>query len=196
MPAETKPLDFAGAAAWRRWLARNHAKSDGKWVYMYKKDARRKGLRYPDALDEALCFGWIDGQVKAVDADRYRQRWTPRRKTSTWSDTNKRKVKRLIAEGRMAEPGLAAVRAAKRDGRWAAGSGAPRPDRVPPELLQALAAAPQAARNFAAFAPSYRRLYAAWVADARTETTRARRIAAVVRRARENRKPGITGLYE
>lgn len=158
---------------------------------MYKKGAGRKGLRYAEALDEALCFGWIDGQIRAVDADRFRQRWTPRRKTSTWSDTNKRKVKRLIAEGRMAEPGLAAVAAAKHDGRWQAGSGAPLPDSVPPELKQALAADPLAQRNFAAFAPSYRRLYAAWVADAKTEATRTRRIAAVVRRARANLKPGI-----
>ena len=162
---------------------------------MYKKDAGRKGLRYPDALDTALCFGWIDGQVRAVDADRFRQRWTPRRKNSTWSDTNKRKVKRLIAEGRMAAAGLAAVNAAKRDGRWQAGSGAPLTEKVPPELRQALAADPLAARNFAAFAPSYRRLYSAWVADAKTEQTRQRRVAAVVRRARENRKPGIN-LYD
>ncbi len=158
---------------------------------MYKKGAAKKGLRYPDALDEALCFGWIDGQVRAVDADRFRQRWTPRRRKSTWSDANKRRVNRLIAEGRMAAPGLAAVAAAKRDGRWQAGSGAPLPDRVPPELKKALAADPLAARNFAAFAPSYRRTYSAWVAAAKTDATRRRRIAAVVRRSRENRKPGI-----
>jgi uncharacterized protein YdeI (YjbR/CyaY-like superfamily) len=195
LPAEPKPLDFHSAAEWRRWLARNHAKSDGEWVYMYKKGASRKGLRYVDALDEALCYGWIDGQIRAVDADRFRQRWTPRRKSSTWSDVNKRKVKRLVADGRMAAPGLAAVNLAKRDGRWQAGSGDPLPDRVPPELKQALAADPLAERNFAAYAPSYRRLYAAWVADAKTDKTRQRRIAAVVRRARENRKPGIN-LYD
>ncbi|MFO7649977.1 MAG: YdeI/OmpD-associated family protein [bacterium] len=195
MPADREPLDFASAAQWRRWLERNHARSDGEWVYMYKKGAAKKGLRYPDALDEALCWGWIDGQVRAVDADRFRQRWTPRRKSSTWSDTNKAKVKRLIAEGRMAAPGLAAVRAAKRDGRWQAGSGAPLSNKVPPELQQALAADPLAGRSFAALAPSYRRLYCGWVADAKTEATRTRRISAVVRRCRENRKPGIN-LYD
>jgi uncharacterized protein YdeI (YjbR/CyaY-like superfamily) len=195
LPADREPLDFASAAQWRRWLERNHARSDGEWVYMYKKGAAKKGLRYTDALDEALCWGWIDGQVRAVDADRFRQRWTPRRKSSTWSDTNKAKVKRLIAEGRMAAPGLAAVAAARRDGRWQAGSGDPLPDKVPPKLRQALSADPAARRNFAAFAPSYRRLYCAWVADAKTEATRTRRISAVVRRCRENRKPGIN-LYD
>jgi uncharacterized protein YdeI (YjbR/CyaY-like superfamily) len=191
LPADSEPLDFRSAAGWRRWLVKNHARSDGEWVYMYKKGASRKGLRYPDALDEALCYGWIDGQIRAVDADRFRQRWTPRRKNSTWSDVNKRKVKRLIADGRMAAAGLAAVNAAKRDGRWRAGSGDPLPDRVTPELRQALAADPEAERNFAAYAPSYRRIYSAWVADAKTDKTRQRRIEAVVRRARASLKPGI-----
>lgn len=84
-----EPLDFRDARAWRRWLVRNGAKSTGEWVYMYKKDAEQAGLRYPEALDEALCFGWIDGQVRAVDENRYKQRWTPRRKGSNWSAANK-----------------------------------------------------------------------------------------------------------
>ena len=193
--SESAPLDFSNAAAWRRWLARNHDRSDGEWVYMYKKDADRTGLRYPEALDEALGYGWIDGQVKAVDRNHFRQRWTPRRKNSTWSEVNRRKVRQLIVAGRMAEPGLAAVRAAKRDGRWAGQRSENRRVIVIPALRDALAADALARRNFRAFAPSYRRMYAAWVADAKTEATRLRRIDAVVRRARENRKPYIDGLY-
>lgn len=193
---EHEPLDFRSAAAWRRWLARNHGKSSGEWVYMYKKGAERKGLRYAEALEEALCYGWIDGQLKAVDADKYRQRWTPRRRGSNWSEVNKRKVERLIAAGRMAPPGLREVEAAKREGRWERTVTAKGTPAVGPELLAALKADPQALANFRAFAPSYRRIYAGWIAAARTELTRRRRIEAVVRRARENRKPGIEPLYD
>jgi uncharacterized protein YdeI (YjbR/CyaY-like superfamily) len=196
LATERAPLDFRSAAAWRRWLERNHGRSDGEWVYLYKRGARRVGLRYPEALDEALCFGWIDGQVRAVDADRFRQRWTPRRKNSTWSEVNKRKVRRLTRAGRMAAPGLAAVQAARRDGRWAGERAEAARVKTPPALLAALKSDREALRNFRAFAPSYRRMYAGWVAAAKTEVTGRRRIEAVVRRSRENRKPGIGSLYE
>jgi uncharacterized protein YdeI (YjbR/CyaY-like superfamily) len=193
---ECAPLDFRSTAEWRRWLRRNHARSDGEWVFIYKKDANRTGLRYQDALDEALCFGWIDGQVRAVDRDRFRQRWTPRRKRSIWSESNKARVRRLVAAGRLAAAGLAQVRAAKRDGRWARVLAAPRLARIPPALATALRADPQAARNFARLAPSYRRLYNAWVADAKQDATRRRRVEAIVRRSRENRKPNMVRLYD
>jgi uncharacterized protein YdeI (YjbR/CyaY-like superfamily) len=191
---EVKPLDFMSAAEWRRWLARNHAKSEGEWVYMYKK-AARTGLRYQDALDEALCFGWIDGQIHAVDELRYRQRWTPRRKGSVWSLVNKRKVKRLVAEGRMAASGQAAVRAAQKSGKWQAAYTNRREDEVPAELVAALRADAEAWQNFQSLAPTYRNMYAGWVGQAKQAATRQRRIEAVVRRARENRKPGMDSLY-
>jgi uncharacterized protein YdeI (YjbR/CyaY-like superfamily) len=189
-----EPLDFRSAAEWRRWLAKNHAKSQGEWVYMYKK-ASSSGLRYQDALDEALCFGWIDGQIHAVDANRFRQRWTPRREGSVWSQVNKNKVKRLIAEGRMTEAGLAAMRDAKKTGRWQAAYTNRREDRVPPDLVKALRAVPPAWTNFRAFARTYRNMYAGWVADAKRPETRQRRIEAVVRRSLENRKPGMDPMY-
>jgi len=162
---------------------------------MYKKGAKRTGLRYPEALEEALCFGWIDGQLKAVDEDRYRQRWTPRRKGSNWSEVNKRKVRQLVADGRMAEPGLAKVRAAKRDGRWRTTPSVRKSQGVPPELLAALKSDQKAWTNFQAFAASYRRMYCGWVAEAKTDATRRKRAEAVVRRSRENRKPGMGSLY-
>jgi uncharacterized protein YdeI (YjbR/CyaY-like superfamily) len=192
---ERGPLDFRSAAEWRRWLKKNHNRSEGDWVYMYKKGAKRTGLRYPEALEEALCFGWIDGQLKAVDEDRYRQRWTPRRKGSNWSEVNKRKVSQLVADGRMAEPGLVAVRAAKRDGRWQTQPARRKREDIPTELLAALKADPKAWANFRAFAASYRRMYCGWVAEAKTDATRRKRAEAVVRRSRENRKPGMDSLY-
>jgi len=191
----TEPLDFRNAAEWRRWLARNHATSRGEWVYMYKKGASA-GLRYLEALDEALCFGWIDGQIKAVDKDRFRQRWTPRRAGSVWSQANKTRVTRLVAEGRMAGAGLAAVKEARRTGRWQAAYTNRREDTVPAELAKALRAEPEAWRNFKGLAQTYRNMYAGWVADAKRAETRQRRIAAVVRRALRNLKPGMGSLYD
>jgi uncharacterized protein YdeI (YjbR/CyaY-like superfamily) len=192
--ADTEPLDFRGAAEWRKWLVRNHAKSQGEWVYMYKK-AAKSGLRYPEALDEALCFGWIDGQIKAVDALRYKQRWTPRRPGSVWSQVNKLKVKRLAAEGRMTKAGLAVIKAARKTGRWQAAYTNQRPAELHSDLVAAFKVDQRAWENFQRLAPSYQKIYAGWVADAKQEATRQRRIEAVVRRVRENRKPGMDSMY-
>lgn len=192
---ESEPLDFRDAAEWRKWLRQNHARSQGEWVYMYKRGAARNGLRYQEALDEALCFGWIDGQIRAVDNDRFKQRWTPRRKGSVWSQVNKTKVNRLIAAGRVTEAGLAVVREAKKTGKWQAAYSNQRDDSVPADLVKALRAEPEAWKNFNSFARTYRNMYAGWVLDAKQAETRQRRIAAVVRRARENRKPGMDSLY-
>jgi uncharacterized protein YdeI (YjbR/CyaY-like superfamily) len=191
----TEPLDFRSAAEWRKWLRRNHAKSQGEWVYMYKK-AATGGLRYQDALDEALCFGWIDGQIHAVDEEKFRQRWTPRRPGSVWSRVNKDKVKRLLAEGRMTKVGLDVIREAKKTGKWQAAYTNRREDRVPAELVKALRAEPDAWRNFKGLAQTYRNMYAGWVADAKRAETRQRRITAVVRRALGNLKPGMGSLYD
>ncbi|MBN2465373.1 YdeI/OmpD-associated family protein [candidate division WOR-3 bacterium] len=189
-----EPLDFRSAAEWRKWLERNHAKSNGEWVYMYKKGTKT-GLRYQEALDEALCFGWIDGQIHAVDEQKFRQRWTPRRKGSVWSQVNKNKVKRLIAEGRMCSAGLASIKEARKSGKWQAAYSNRREDAVPPDLAKVLRADPEAWRNFRDFARTYRNMYAGWVMEAKQEATRKRRMEAVVRRARENRKPGMDSLY-
>ena len=190
-----EPLDFRSAAEWRKWLRRNHAKSEGEWVYMYKK-AARDGLRYQDALDEALCFGWIDGQIHAVDEEKFRQRWTPRRTGSVWSQANKTRVQRLTAEGRMTGAGLAAVKEARRTGKWQAAYTNRREDRFPADLAKALRAEPEAWRNFKGLAQTYRNMYAGWVRGAKRAETRQRRIAAVVRRALRNLKPGMGSLYD
>jgi uncharacterized protein YdeI (YjbR/CyaY-like superfamily) len=191
----TEPLDFRSAAEWRKWLRHSHAKSQGEWVYMYKK-AAKSGLRYQEALDEALCFGWIDGQIHAVDEERFRQRWTPRRPGSVWSQVNKTKVKRLIAESRMTAAGFAAVKEARKTGKWQTAYTNRREEKVPVDLARALRAEPGAWRNFRGLAQTYRNMYAGWVRDAKQAATRQRRIAAVVSRALRNLKPGMGSLYE
>ena len=162
---------------------------------MYKRNARTTGLRYADALEEAICYGWIDGQMKSVDCDRFRQRWTPRRPGSIWSQTNRARALKLIAQGRMARPGMAAIRAARKSGAWQNAYPNVAPVKIPRDLALALSADRVAQENFRRFAPSARRMFTGWVLDARQAATRERRIAAVVRRSRENRKPGIDSPY-
>jgi len=120
MAAELPEVLVGDAAAWERWLAGHHEGSPGAWVVLAKKGVTRPtSLTYDQALEEAACYGWVDGQVSRRDESTYRQRFTPRRPRSTWSATNIALAERLILEGRMRPPGLAAIDRAKADGRWA-----------------------------------------------------------------------------
>ena len=184
-------LGFASRGEWREWLERNHASSDGTWLYIHKKGSRRRGLRYEEAVEEALCFGWIDSKVRAHDADRFVQWFSPRKDGSVWSETNRRRVSRLRRRGVMTDAGLRSVRVARRNGMW--GALPDRSDRPEPgaDLLEALSKDPAAWRGWMSFAPSYRKMYIHWVDDAKRPQTRGRRVAEVVRRSREGRKPGM-----
>jgi uncharacterized protein YdeI (YjbR/CyaY-like superfamily) len=116
-------IPFASATEWERWLERNHAGADGVWIRIAKKASGIESIDYPEALEVALCFGWIDGRRERLDDRWFLQRFTPRRRRSNWSRINRDKVERLIAEGRMRPAGLAEVDRAKADGRWAAAHG-------------------------------------------------------------------------
>jgi uncharacterized protein YdeI (YjbR/CyaY-like superfamily) len=113
-------LPFASPAKWEEWLENNHAESQGVWIKMAKKASGIESVRYPDVLESALCFGWIDGRREALDERYFLQRFTPRRRRSRWSRINCEKVERLIRQGRMRPAGLAEVERAKADGRWEA----------------------------------------------------------------------------
>ena len=112
------PLLFTDSAAWRAWLAENHDKVKEAWVIHQKARSETPGLRYDAALVEALAFGWIDGMMRSLDKNRIMQRYTPRRSGSNWSEANKTRVLKLISSGKIAGPGLAAVEAAKKSGKW------------------------------------------------------------------------------
>lgn len=182
---------FKDRAAWRAWLARNHATAPEIWLVYYKKGSGKKSVTYEEALQEALCYGWIDSTVNAMDAERYKQRYTPRRPKSIWSASNKARIARLIREGRMAEPGLDAVAAARKDGSWDA------PDRVdpapviPPDLRAALERDPLAKGNFERVSASQRKMFAGWVLGAKRPETRARRIARSLEMIRTGEMFGI-----
>jgi uncharacterized protein YdeI (YjbR/CyaY-like superfamily) len=132
-------IAFADAARWESWLADHHERESGVWIKVAKKGSGLASVTITEALDVALCYGWIDSQRKGCDDDHYLQRYTPRRPGSAWSQVNVEKVEALIAAGRMREPGLAAIRAAKADGRWDAAYPRQRDATVPDDLAAALA---------------------------------------------------------
>jgi len=164
-------------AAWRRWLRTNHARSDGVWLVMAKKGTTTPtSLTYDQALDEALCYGWIDGQARSRDATTRLQRWTPRRKRSNWSKRNTGIAERLIKEGRMQPAGLAEIERAKGDGRWAAAYAGPATVEVPQDLSAALRAKPRAKAMFEILSSQNRYAVLYRIHDAKRPETRARRI--------------------
>jgi uncharacterized protein YdeI (YjbR/CyaY-like superfamily) len=133
-----KILWFKSPAEFRSWLKKNHADSHGIWLRIFKKSSGEKSISYPKALDQALCYGWIDGQKQAHDAHSWLQKFTPRRPGSGWSKINTTHVERLIKSGQMAPAGLKAVEAAKNDGRWQAAYDSPRNAAPPDDFLRAL----------------------------------------------------------
>ena len=142
-------LEFPDAAAWESWLATHHAAASEAWLRIAKRGSGIQTLAIGDALDVALCWGWIDGQRRRHDEGSFAQRYCPRRPRSSWSQVNRAKVAALTAAGRMRPPGLAQVRAAQADGRWAAAYSSQRTAEVPLDLAAALAANPRAAAAFA-----------------------------------------------
>jgi uncharacterized protein YdeI (YjbR/CyaY-like superfamily) len=144
MAIELEELLVPDAAAWRRWLETNHQESPGVWLVLHKKGGEVTALGYDAALDEALCFGWIDGQVRKRDDGSYFQRMTRRVRKSPWSARNVGHVARLEAEGRMTDAGRAAVESAKADGRWDVAYGGQANAEPPPDLAAAIAAVPAA----------------------------------------------------
>ena len=166
-------------AAWRAWLQRRHATSKGIWLVMAKKHTGLASVSYNDAVEEALCFGWIDTTVHPIDARFYKQLFTPRKARSTWAASNKARVARLIAAGMMTDAGLAVIEAARRNGSWASLDGieALQP---PPELAVALDANAAVQRRWASFSPSCRKQFLFWLAGAKRPETRAGRVATIV----------------
>ena len=168
------------AAAWRAWLEENHSSSQGVWLVLHKKDGEVTALTYEQAVQEALCFGWIDGQARRRDEQSSFQRMTPRRPRSLWSLRNVERVGRLEAEGRMQEAGRVQVRAAKADGRWDRAYLGQATATVPEDLAAAIAAVPAAQAMFDVLTKTNRYALLYRVDEARRPETRARRIAQFV----------------
>jgi uncharacterized protein YdeI (YjbR/CyaY-like superfamily) len=181
VPVDLPELIVEDAAAWGAWLEREHATSDGVWLALAKRGGNPPTrLVYQEALEEALCYGWIDGQVRRFDDDSYRQRFTPRRKRSSWSKRNVDLAERLLAEGRMKPAGAAAIEQARADGRWEAAYAGPATIEIPDDLAQALDAKPKAAEMFACLTSQNRYAILYRLATAKRADTRSRRLAQFV----------------
>ena len=177
MADEAIELTVADHAAWRAWLVEHHNSPAGVWLSLAKKGTTEPtSLRYDDALEEALCFGWIDGRIQRVDESTYRQLFTPRRARSKWSQRNVGRVERLTAEGRMHPSGIAEVERSKSDGRWQAAYAGQADLEVPDDLAAALAAEPRARGMFDILTRQNRYAVLYRIADAKRAETRARRI--------------------
>ena len=175
-------------AAWRAWLAANHAASSGVWATTYRRAAGKPVVSYEDLVEEALCFGWIDSRPGKLDDERTMLRFTPRKRGSAWSRYNKERVERLIANGSMAPAGLAAIESARADGSWDALNDVDQM-RVPEDLAAALAGDPAASRGFKAMSDSTKKPILFWVVSAKREETRKRRIAEILRYVAVGRSP-------
>jgi uncharacterized protein YdeI (YjbR/CyaY-like superfamily) len=178
-PADSPHL-FKNAQAFDAWLKQHHATSQGLWLKIAKRGAAEASVTYPEAVDIALCWGWIDSQKKALDAQHFLQRFTPRRARSVWSKVNVEKVAALTQAGRMQAPGLAQVKAAQANGRWAQAYDGARTAEVPADLIAALDASPKAKAFFATVNAANRYAVLWRIQTAVKAETRARRIAQLV----------------
>jgi uncharacterized protein YdeI (YjbR/CyaY-like superfamily) len=189
VPEEGALIFFEGPEQFDAWLHENGATEPELWIKYAKKGSGIKSISYDEALDVALCHGWIDGLVRSVDDTYYSQRWTPRTKRSKWSKRNCGKVEELIAAGRMLPAGLAEIEKAKADGRWDAAYAGPATIEVPDDLRAALDANPEAAAFFKTLSSQNRYAVLLRVHDAKRPETRARRIAQFVEMLADGRKP-------
>ena len=175
-------------ASWRAWLEKHHGRDAGVWLVSFRKGTGKPRVEYEDAVEEALCFGWIDSVVRTLDPERAMQLFSPRKPRSTWSRSNKLRVEKLIAAGLMRPAGLAKIEQARRDGSWNMLAVVESLE-LPMDLRAAFEAGPAGARtNWDAFSPSSRRALLWWVHSAKRPETRAKRIVEVVREAARGRR--------
>jgi uncharacterized protein YdeI (YjbR/CyaY-like superfamily) len=174
------PLSFANSDEWRAWLAEHHATDQEARVIQYKKAAGPRGLTYEAALNEALCFGWIDGLAKSLDAEKFALRYSPRKPGSIWSESNKRRVRQLTRAGRMAPAGLAEVAKAKKSGQWQAAAEREQVDVIPADLAKALRRQPGCLAAYRGLTASLKKQYLGLLGDAKRPETRAKRVERIV----------------
>ncbi|MFC1760616.1 YdeI family protein [Planctomycetota bacterium] len=177
--------------AWRNWLRKNQKKNTGIWLVFYKKHTGKPSLDYNDAVEEALCFGWIDSIIKKIDDERYVRKFTPRKATSRWSESNKKRVTKLIKQGLMTPSGLALIKQAKKAGLWAQADRPHIPEEMPRELQLALAKNKKAKRFFDQLVPTYQKHFIGWVAMAKRPDTKARRVHESITLLEQGKKLGL-----
>jgi uncharacterized protein YdeI (YjbR/CyaY-like superfamily) len=186
-PDDLPVLAFGSPQSWRDWLAEHHQTSPGLWLKIAKKGAATPTVGYAEAIDGALCYGWIDGQKGKLDDEYWLQRFTPRKPRSRWSKINREKAERLIAEGLMHAAGLREVEAARADGRWDAAYAGQATATVPPDLARELDLNPVAKEFFATLSSVNRYAILYRIQDAKRPQTRADRIAKYIAMLNEHK---------
>ncbi|MFA5264806.1 MAG: YdeI/OmpD-associated family protein [Opitutaceae bacterium] len=181
-------LVFKNRAAFRKWLAKNHRNCPGIWL-VFGKDCKLRTLTAHEALEEALCFGWIDGQLQSLGAEKYLKKFTPRRKGSVWSERNRELAQKLIADGTMTAAGQAAIAQAQKMGTWDRPKPTPILEAQVGILTEALSGTGQALTNFLNMSLSVRRTYTGFYLSAKMEDTRKKRLERIIERLKENKKP-------
>lgn len=176
---------------WRRWLEENHQTASEIWLVYYKKPTGKPSVGYRESVEEALCFGWIDGIKRKIDEERYTHRFTPRNKGSKWSPLNIRLAEKMIRQERMTAAGLEAYRQRKEHTAKALRARASQEIPLTPEIEKALRQNMKAWKNFNNLAPSYKKQYAGWLVSAKKEETRQRRLEVAIRLLEKNQKLGM-----
>jgi len=180
MARSTNYLEFENRDQWRSWLEKHHANETEAWLVLFKKEYRSEGLTLEEAVEEALCFGWIDGKLKSLDEKQYALRYSPRTQNSTWSISNIRRVERLIAEGKMTKAGKLRIAEAKENGEWEAAIRREQVDIIPKELESALRKHSGALSAYQVLPDSRKKQYIYWLQEAKREETKQRRIQKIV----------------
>jgi uncharacterized protein YdeI (YjbR/CyaY-like superfamily) len=188
----TNPKHFKSRTEFRKWLEKNHDKQKELWILFYKVHTNKKSLRYAEAVEESLCFGWIDGIVKRIDDEKHAQRYTPRNPKSIWSKVNKERAKRMIDAGKMTDAGLTKIKEAKKNGWWQKAYTTSRRDyEMSAEMKNVLMSDKQAWTNFQNFGQGAQNTYIFYVNYAKREETKKKRIQLILERAKKNMPPGI-----
>jgi uncharacterized protein YdeI (YjbR/CyaY-like superfamily) len=191
--SELKSFYARDRKAWRNWLQKNHAKCNGVWLIYYKKSSGNKRLEYNDAVEEALCFGWIDSTSRPIDDEKYMQRFTPRKSKSGWSALNKRRVEKMMQQNLMTKAGLERIEDAKKSGAWE------RLDHIealilPEDFEKALERNKKAKTNFENFPQFTKKQFLYRINSAKRPETRKERIKLLVKMAAANKKPTVEGF--
>lgn len=187
----TKTIYVTHWKAWREWLEKNYTTEHEAWLIYYKKHTGKPIIPYDEAVEEAICFGWIDSIVKRIDDEKYARKFTPRTENSRWSELNKKRAKKMIAAGKMTEAGLQKIEEAKRNGIWSQTSTQRKHFELSPEFENILKSNKKAWYNFNNLAPSYKKNYIGWVTSAKREETIKKRFKEVLRYLEQNKKLGL-----
>ena len=187
-----RQLYIPDRSRWRRWLSKNHDKEEnGIWLVFYKKKTNKSSLEYEQAVEEAICFGWIDSIIKKIDEAKYVRKFTPRKADSLWSQLNKKRAERMIKQGLMTKAGLAKIKIAKETGLWDKDPRLKISLDIPDEFAAALAKNKKARENFNKLAFTYRRHYIGWIITAKRDQTKKRRIAESIALLEQGKKLGL-----